>query len=92
MKRKIILTDKLEIHILEIEKIEEIEDNGDKLLDWLYFLENPESERVAEKMEENEELKEAVEKLDAMSDDDMMQRIADARLMAIMDKKAEIAF
>ena len=31
------------------------------------------------KMEENEELKEAAEKLEGMSEDDYMQRIADLR-------------
>lgn len=39
-------------------------------------------------MKENEELKEAGEKLDGLSEDDRMQRIADLRLKAIMDEKA----
>ena len=43
------------------------------------------SERVKTKMEENEELKEAVEKLQGMSEDDYMQRIADLREKAILD-------
>ena len=63
--RKKILTDKFEIHIIEIEKIGKNKENeNDKLEDWIYFLKNPESERVKKKMEENGAIKEAKEKLD----------------------------
>ena len=83
-----ILTDKLEIDIIELPKIKGREKEKDKLLDWLYFLENLKSERVTEKMGENKEIKEATEKLDSLSEDERMQRIADLRLKAIMDEKA----
>ena len=86
--RKKILTNKLEIHIIELPKIVEKEDKKDELLDWLHFLENPESERVEEKMKENEELKEAKEKLNGISEDERMQKLAELRLKAIMDEKA----
>jgi len=43
---------------------------------------------VTEKMKENENLKEAVKKLDNLSEDERMQRIADLRQKAIMDEKA----
>ncbi len=82
------MTDKLEIDIIELPKIKGREKEKDKLLDWLYFLENPKSERVTEKMGENKEIKEATEKLDSLSEDERMQRIADLRLKAIMDEKA----
>ena len=82
------MTDKLEIDIIELPKIKGREKDKDKLLDWLYFLENPKSERVTEKMGENKEIKEATEKLDSLSEDERMQRIADLRLKAIMDEKA----
>ena len=68
--KKEILTDKLEIHIIELEKIEDNnQESNDKLLDWLYFLINPDSRRVKNKMRENEELKEAKEKLDKITED-----------------------
>lgn len=86
--KKIILTQKLEIDIIELPKIIGKEKEQDNLLDWLYFLENPKSERVTEKMKENENLKEAVKKLDSLSEDEKMQRIADLRQKAIMDEKA----
>jgi len=81
--QKVILTDKFELRIIELPKIKEEEQ--EELIDWLLFLENPQSERVKTKMEENEELKEAVEKLQGMSEDDYMQRIADLREKAILD-------
>ena len=86
--KKIILRQKLEIDIIELPKIIGKEKEQDNLLDWLYFLENPKSERVTEKMKENENLKEAVKKLDNLSEDEKMQRIADLRQKAIMDEKA----
>ena len=71
--KKLILTDKFELDIIELLKIKGRENEKDQLLDWLIFLENPESERVTRKMEENENLKEAVEKLDRISEDEKMQ-------------------
>ena len=87
-KRKKVLTNKMELHIIELPKVKGEEKVEDKLLDWLYFLENPKGRRVKEKMEENEELKEAGEKLDGLSADEKMQKIAELRQKAIMDEKA----
>ena len=86
--KKLILTDKFELDIIELSKIKGRENEKDQLLDWLIFLENPESERVAQKMEENENLKEAVEKLDRISEDEKMQRIIELREKAIRDEHA----
>lgn len=84
--RKTILTEKLEIHIIELPKILEIQNESDKLLDWLFFLENPNSERVIKKMEENEELKQANERLEQLSQDEKMQRLAEWRYKAILEE------
>ena len=81
--QKVILTDKFELRIIELPKIKEEEQ--EELIDWLLFFFFFQSERVKTKMEENEELKEAVEKLEGMSEDDYMQRIADLREKAILD-------
>lgn len=83
-----ILTDKLEFHIIMLPKIIGKETQNDKLLDWLYFIENPKSERVVKSMEENKELKEAVDELHRISEDEKMQRIADLREKAMLDEKA----
>ena len=89
--RKVILTDKFELCIIELPKVKETEEQ-EELMDWLCFLENPKSERIKEKMEENEELKEAVEKLEGMSEDEYMQRIADLREKAILDYNSGMSF
>ena len=86
--RKIILTEKFEFHIINMSKIN-VESTEDKeLLEWLYFLDNPESEKVKNIMKTNKELKEAKEKLNKISQDDKMRKIAELRQKAIMDEKA----
>ena len=86
--RKIVLTEKLELYIIELPNIIGKENKSDKLLDWLYFLENPKSERVEKNMGENKELKRAVKELNKISEDEKMQRIAELREKAILDEKA----
>ena len=86
--RKVILTDKLEFHIIELPKIKNANCDDKALLDWLYFLDNPESEKVKEVMKENKELKEAVDKLETISQDDKMRYLAELREKAILDEKA----
>ena len=77
------MTDYIEIDIIELPKIYKLkEDKGDKLLEWLYFLENPESEKVKNIMKKNEGVKEAKEKLEEISNDEEMQRIIDWRIEA----------
>lgn len=87
-----ILTKKLEIHIIELSKMKKEEiietENVSNLIDWLEFIENPESERVLNRMKENKALKEAKEKLVKMSRSERMQRIAEWKEKAIRDEKA----
>lgn len=77
--RKNILTNNLEMHIIELNKVKDKENMDNELIDWLSFIKNPYSERAAQKMEENKELKEAHEKLKTMSEDEEMQRYAEWR-------------
>jgi predicted transposase/invertase (TIGR01784 family) len=81
--RKIVLTNKLELHIIQLTKIREKEDWNNELIDWLSFIKNPNSERSVSKMAENKELKEAHQKLETMSEDEKMQRFAEWRQDAI---------
>lgn len=83
--RTTILTEKLEFHIIELPKIIENSNDNDNLLDWLLFLDNPKSERVIEKMKENKELKQANEKLETLSQDEKMKRLAELREKAIYE-------
>lgn len=89
-KRKIILTEDLEIVIIELPKIfkQKVQENG-KLLDWLYFLKNPNSEKVGEIMGKNEDIKRAEEKLEKISQDEIMQKIMDWREDAERDDRAK---
>ena len=58
-----------------------------KLIEWLYFLNNPESEEVHGYMEKNENMKQAKEKLDNMSGDKVVRRLAELREKAILDER-----
>ena len=86
-QKKLILTDKFEVDIIELSKIKGKEDEQDQLLDWLVFLENPESERVVQKMQENENIKEAKEELDRISQDDILRRMAFKAELERMDNE-----
>ena len=88
--RKQILTEDLEIHIIELPKIRELtqQESKEELVKWLNFIEEPESEKVVQYMKENEGIKEAKEKLEVMSEDERIQRLAELREKAIMDEKA----
>ena len=86
--RKIILTEKFEFHIIIMSKINVASTEDKELLSWLYFLDNPESERVKNIMKTNKELKEAGDKLNKISQDDKLRKIAELRQKAIMDEKA----
>ena len=89
-KRKLVLTEDLEIHIIEIPKIYKLagEEQEEELVKWLEFIENPESKKVEKYMKENKEMKEAKEKLKVMSEDERMQILAELREKAIRDEKA----
>lgn len=79
-ERKIILTDDFELDIIELPKIYKNHNEcKDKLLEWLYFLENPKSQEVEKIMTNNKGIKRAKEKLEEISQDEIMQRIADWR-------------
>ena len=88
--RKTILTEKLEICIIELPKITNLLNIDDELLDWLFFLDNPNSERVIEKMKDNKELKQAYDKLDSLSNDEHMRRIAEWREKAIISENTNL--
>ena len=76
--KNIILTSYFEICIIELPKaIKEYKTNkGNGALQWMMFLENPEDMEVTKIMEENENIKEAKEELDRISQDDILRRMA----------------
>lgn len=82
-----ILTDNLEIHIIEIQKaIKEYDnDRKNKVLQWMMFLNEPGSMEVDKIMEKNEEIKEAKVTLRELSEEESKQQIAELREKYILD-------
>lgn len=84
-----ILTENLEIHIIEIQKaIKEYDkDRKNKILQWMMFLNEPGSMEVDRIMEKNEEIKEAKVTLRELSEEESKQQIAELREKYILDTK-----
>ena len=86
---KIVLTEDLEIHIIELPKIRENLEDG-SLKKWILFLENPEGEETKKMAEEEKEIKEAIETLEDISSDEANIRIAELREKYVMDRESEL--
>ena len=84
------MTEKFQLCIIELPKINNLLHVDGELLDWLFFLVNPNSERVIEKMKDNKELKQAYDKLDSLSNDEHMRRIAEWREKAIISERTNL--
>ena len=84
---KIVLTNVLEIHIIELPKVENKNKENNKLMVWTKFLKTPE-EIGDEDMKENEEVKKAKEELDKIKQDKRERELAELRLKYIRDQKA----
>lgn len=86
--KEIILTDKLEIVIIELRKLDRNKNTENKrLLDWCKFIKAP--EEVSEKiMKENENIRKAKEELDKINNDEHERMLAELREKAIMDELA----
>ena len=83
--QKIILTDVMEIYIIELPKFERYKEKADNRLNsWVKFIENPE---VVD-MKENEEVGKAKKVLEEISQDEHERYLAELRQKYIMDKKA----
>lgn len=84
-----ILTNNIEMHILEIPKIRKDELLLDELAQWLKFIENPENKEVEKFMWENKFFKQAKEELAYLSGDPDFQRLVEARAGFLMDQEVE---
>jgi len=86
----VILTDKLEFHIISLDKFEKIGSKNDRekeLLNWCKFMLSP-NEMEAKIMEENKYIKKAKEELDKISQDEAERELAYRREKAIRDQNA----
>ena len=88
--RRLMLTDKLEIRIIDLNKVKEEykKDKTNKKAQWMMFINNPNEVEVQEIMKENKEIEEAVVEIVEMSEDEKLERLAFLRQKAIMDEKA----
>ncbi len=87
---KVIIFKNLEIHIIELPKILKYPEETEKELKrWMEFLINPESEVVKMGAKEDKKLGEAIEKLEYISGDDELRRIAELREKYILDEESE---
>lgn len=83
--QKIILTDVMEIYIIELPKFDRYKGKTDKQLNsWVNFIENPE---VVD-MKENKEVGKAKKVLEKISQDEHERYLAELRQKYIMDQKA----
>ena len=86
--KEVILTDKLEIIIIELEKLRGgYKDKNQELIDWCEFIMNPEKldKRI---LERNEYIKMASEELNKINSDKRERRLAELREKAILDEIA----
>ena len=85
--QKIILTDVMEIYIIELPKFEKYKEktHNNILNSWVKFINNPEVKNMEEN---NKELKKAQEVLKEISQDEHERYLAELRQKYIMDQKA----
>ena len=91
---KRVLTDRLEIIIIELPKAQRIygKDTKNKIVQWMMFFDNPNKKEVIRIMAENKNIRKAIEELEQVSGDEKIQRIAELREKAIRDEKAAMAY
>ena len=91
---KQVLTEKLEIVIIEIPKaIRNYSKNSENpIIQWMMFFDNPNNKEVSKIMEKNKDIKVAKEELYKISNDDELRKIAELREKAIRDENATLAY
>lgn len=87
--KQIELTDVFELYIIEIPKARRIlkEEPKNELAQWVMFINDPNESEVSKIMEDNKEIKEAMNELEKISEDEELRRVAELREKAIRDEK-----
>ena len=86
-----ILTDDIEIHIIEIPKYLKQKEKHGIIEPWLEFLVNPKGEEVQEAMKEYKTIQEAVDELNRLNENDEVRMLADLQLFAKLDRNSQLA-
>ena len=87
--REIILTDKLELHIIDLTKLDKKADQEEGLLSWCKFIKDPEK-LEGTIMKENEDIKKAKEELEKINQNEYDRMIAELREKAVRDNATMI--
>ena len=74
-----VLTEDLEIHIISLPKARKQNDRSNELLQWLAFLDNPNREGVMEMKKKNQDIADDLWKLEEISEDEKLRKIAEVR-------------
>ena len=87
--KQIELTDVFELYIIEIPKARRMlkEEPKNELAQWVMFINDPNESEVSKIMEDNKEIKEAMNELEKISKDKELRRVAELREKAIRDEK-----
>ena len=85
------MTSALELHIIQLGKLQEECGKDKDLEDWLWFIADPQNEKVKKSMEQKQEIKHAMHKLREMSEDEKMQIIAFYEDLADHDRASQKA-
>ncbi len=80
------LTDVMEIHFIEIPKLDDKSDEKDLLVAWTQFLKNPESEKVRNLEMSIEEIREAKDELHRLSADEKQRILYEMRAKQLRDE------
>ena len=91
---KRVLTEDLEIVILELPKVTKLYNKypNNKTYQWLMFLDNPNSKEVGAIMKDNKEIKSIADTLEQVSGDERLRRIAELKEKAMLDDKAALDY
>ncbi len=87
------LTDLEEIHFIELKKmksVNNIEEINSQLEEWIYFINQPESELVRELERKNEDLKEAKEELIRLSGDEETRKRYEKRMDTLRNERSAL--
>ena len=87
------LTDLEEIHFIELNKmksVNNIEEINSQLEEWIYFINQPESELVRELERKNEDLKEAKEELIRLSGDEETRKRYEKRMDTLRNERSAL--
>lgn len=84
------LTDVMEVHFIEIPKLNDNRDEKDMLVAWTEFLKDPESEKVRGLELSVDEIRQAKDELIRMSNDKKQRELYDMRANSLRDKISEL--